>query len=166
MRPEGKLSMNIKAKIIVVVALFIFATILVCLIPRFTGVDVTLQAVKITNQGEALDTYEIVLRGNRLDYLFGNTALDLSIAPFDELSGFTSHGEVKSLTESEIFYAFFSAVNAATDDVAFLKLGFSPDMDRWILVNDTDQVYYVASVSGVYTTEELAEYFSRLIPRS
>ena len=150
--------------IIVIATVLVIAAALVCVIPQFTNVDATLNATKINEQGEALGTHEIVLRGNRLDYLLTDAALEVAISPFDSLSGFVAEGKIKTATGKDICYVLYSASNAVTDDVAIIRICFSPEMDRWVFVNDTDQVYYVASVSGAYSTQELVEYFRPLIP--
>lgn len=156
--------MHKKAMIFVITAIIIIAAILVCVIPRFTGVDATLQATKFNNRGESVGAHDIVLSGNRLDYLFSDTALELSVSAFDILRDFVVETELKTASGGEMFYVLYSAVNTAKDDVDVIRVGFSPDMDRWVFVNDTDQVYYVASVSGDYSAEELVEYFRPLIP--
>ena len=154
-----------KRSLIILFALFLaIAAALICVIPRFTAVDATLSAAKYNEKGEALDAPEITIRGDHLDYLFGADALDIHIAPFDDLSEFTINSKIQTKPGTEICYVLSSASNAATGDVAFFEIGFSPNMDRWALVNTTDRVYYVGSDSGEYTPRELVEYFKPLIP--
>ena len=154
-----------KRSLIILFALFLaISAALICVIPRFTAVDATLSAAKYNEKGEALDAPEITIRGDHLDYLFGADALDIHIAPFDDLSEFTINSKIQTKPGTEICYVLSSASNAATGDVAFFEIGFSPNMDRWALVNTTDRVYYVGSDSGEYTPRELVEYFKPLIP--
>lgn len=158
--------MHKRSIIFVITAVLVIAAILVCVFPKFTPVDVSLQATKLNEKGETLGTYEIHIRGNRLDYLFADSALDVSITSFDDLSGFKCHGKIETTPGTDICYVLYSASNSATDDVAFFEIGFSPDMDRWIFLNTTDKVYYVASVNEQYSIQELIEYFRPMIPSS
>lgn len=161
-----------RSMIFVIVVFLIIAVVLVCVIPRFTRVNITLNATKINAQGEALGTYEIFLHGNRLDYISGNSALDVSISEFDDMIQFIPFGRdntgTKITTEpgSDIPCARYSAWDSKSDTVVDFDIGFSPDMDRWIFINTDDKVYYVSSVSGTYTSTELMEYFSNLIPNN
>ena len=156
-----------KRALIILIALFVvIAAVLICVIPRLTAVNVVLSAAKYNEKGEALDAPEITIRGDHLDYLFGADALDIHIAPFDDLSEFAINSKIQTKPGTEICYVLSSASNAATGDVAFFEIGFSPDMDRWAIVNTTDRVYYVGSDSGEYTPRELVEYFKPLIPGS
>lgn len=157
--------MHKKATILVIMAVLIIAAVLVCMIPRFTHVENTaLQATKLTNRGEILGTYEIVLRGSRQDYLFGDPVLELSVAPFDILRDFVMETEIRTATAGEICYVLYSATNTATDDANVIRIYFSPDMDRWLFLNDTDLTCYVASVSGAYSAQNLMDYFGSVIP--
>lgn len=154
-----------KRALIILIALFVaIAAVLICVIPRFTAVDATLSATKYNEKGETLYASETSIRGSRLDHLFGADAMDIHIAPFDDLSNFTINGKIQTIPGTEICYVLSSASNAATGDAAFFEIGFSPDMGRWAIVNTTDRVYYVGSDSGEYTPQELVEYFKPLIP--
>ena len=161
-----------RAMIFVVVVLILTAAVLICVVPRFTKVDIFLNATKFSAQGETVGTYEIAIHGNQLDYIFGDSALDVNISAFDSYSQFEaarsgkygSEGLVHTEPGTEIFCALYSAWNTDTDTVAIFDIYFSPDLDRWLFLNVSDKLYYVASASGSHTTQELVEYFSAQIP--
>lgn len=161
-----------RSMIFVGVALLAIVAVLICVIPRFTKVDITLHATKTNSQGESLGEYEISLQGNRLDYISGNASLDISVSPFDELSQFIPirnantniDGLIKTEPGTDILCVHYSAWDNKTDAFVVYDIGFSPDMDRWIFVNATEGIYYVSSVSGAYTSQELVDYFHSMIP--
>ena len=158
--------MHKRSIIFLIVVVVLVAAALICMIPRFKVVDATLLATKITHRGEVLGAYEIVLNGTRQDYLFGNPVLELSVAPFDILRDFVAESEIRIAAGGEICYALYSVVNTETNNVDVLRICFSPDMDRWLILNDMSLICYVSSVSGDYSAEQLMEYFDPVIPNN
>ena len=166
--------MNKKATTFIIAVVLIAIAVMICVIPRFTKVDVTLNAAKMDTDGNTLGTYEISIHGNKEDYISGKSALDVDIAPFDGLKSFQAstngsngiEGYIWSMPGSDYLHITLSAYNGDGSLPDDLTLYFSPDMDRWLLMNTTNKVFYVGSVSGNCTTEELLEYFQSAIPSS
>ena len=159
--------MHKRAMLFIIIAVLVTAVVLGCVIPRFTRLDVSLSASKIDANGEILGTYDIFLHGNYLKYITGKTALDVSVSAFDHLEQFipVRNGrnkidvEIQSWPGDETLYVHYSAWDMEQDRSVLVKICFSPDMDRWMLTDMSDQVYYLGSVSGTYTVQELLTYF-------
>ena len=156
--------MHKRAMITIICFVVVIAVALICVIPRFRPVDATMQAAKFNGQGKSVGTYEVAIRGNRKGYLFGKDFLELSVSPFDDLTGFFSDGEIRTLPGDGAEYILYTAINENTQDVVTVEFVFTSDMDRWLFLNVTEQSYYVASVDGKYSTQELLEFFQSLIP--
>ena len=161
--------------ITLVVASIVIAAALLWFIPRSTRIDYTLTTSKIDRFGKEIGTTEIRIAGRKLDYLFQDSRVDFTIAPFDGLvwlkpalhANTNQEGHLETAMENDILYTFYYGAHenfSSHDGMTQLRLGFSPDMDRWIIINDSDRFYYVASISGEYSAQELVEYFSILIP--
>ena len=156
-----------KALITVIAAVVLIAAVLICVIPRFHSVDVTLQTTKFNKQGESLGTYDIHIHGNRLDYLSGKDELEVTISTFDNLmNGHVAREKIRTLPGSGIGFVYYFVSNAATRDSVSFEIAFSPDMERWVFCNVSNKVYYLGSVDGKQNTQELVEYFHSFIPRN
>lgn len=162
--------------ITLVVASIVIAAALLWFIPRTTQIDHTLRFSKFDHHGNELGTTEIRIAGRKLDYLFQDSRVDFTIAPFDGLvwlkptlhANTNQEGHLNTALENGILFTYYYGchvnISGYDEGMPQFRLGFSPDMDRWIIINDSDKVYYVASVSGKYSTKELVEYFRILIP--
>lgn len=159
----------------IVVGIAVIAALL-WFVPRSTRVDHTLSASKFDHHGDLVRTTEIRISGRKLDYLFQDSRVEFTITPFDGLAWIepvlyantNQEGHLSTAPENDILYTFYYGFPTNppvyNDSMTQFRLGFSPDMDRWIIINDSDKVYYVASVSGNYSPQELVEYFRVLIP--
>lgn len=172
--------MNTKLRKVQMISLVVFGIVIVAallwFIPRSTRIDYTLTTSKIDRFGKEIGTTEIRIAGRKLDYLFQKSRADFTITPFDGLAwikpamyGNTgTEGRIATAIANGILYThYYGCLEDASgqgDDMTHFTLGFSPNMDRWIIRNDSDKVYYVASVNGMYSTQELVEYFRILIP--
>lgn len=145
-------------------------------IPHSMRVEHTLRFSKFDHHGKELGTTEIRISGRKLDYLFQDSRVDFTITPFDGLvwikpamyGNTGTEGRIATAMENGILYTHYYGcledASAQGDDMTQFRLGFSPDMDRWIIINDSDRYYYVASISGNDSAQELVEYFRILIP--
>ena len=94
------------------------------------------------------------------------------ISPFDNLTSFQpstdgatgTEGIIHSFPLTDVSYVIYSAWNTDVNDMAMCEIGFSPDLDKWIILDYATDTFYVASASGSHTTQELVAYFSTLIP--
>ena len=156
-----------KALVTVILAVVLIAAVLVCVIPRFHPVEVSLQTTKLNEQGESLGKYDVHIHGNRLDYLFGKDELEVTISTFDNLmNGFVAREKIRTFPGSGIGFVYYFVSDAATRDSVTFTIYFSPDMERWVFRTVPDEVYYIGSVDGKYNTQELMEYFHSFIPRN
>ena len=157
-----------KTILFIAVALTLAAVILACLLPRTTKTDYAINAFCFTAEGEPAGDFQITAQVTKKEMLFREPQLEFSIQPFDRLTWLKvveAEGENPVNKLDEIQYLFFSAGdNVLADTAAMLTVAFDADMDRWIFVNHSRKVYYVGSVSGDYSAEELTEYFISLVP--
>lgn len=144
-------------------------------VPNVTKINVTLNAVTLDENGDEIGTVQIAMQGNKQDYLFQEDRVDLSISPFDNLVNITPSNQdgiagvvhpIRSGDYSLVYYgaSVQTTVNVA-DAYAFCTLAFSDDLDCWAFrrYENGKETYYVASVSGNYTTKELVAFFRGLI---
>ena len=158
-----------KRKFIIVIAIVVLmATIstLLFLLPRTTKIDYTLNTTRFNAQGEQTGDIQISVHGQQKKALFRDPQIELSVEPFDRLAWLkviTADEEASPYRHEDLQFFFYSAADW-TGKVVMVTVGFDANMDSWIFVNHTRQVYYVASVSGKYSPQELVEYFRVLIP--
>ena len=160
----------IKNRIIIAVSAAVLILVLICLLPWPTKVDLTLNAIKLDSEGEEVGSQQIIMEGQKLDYLFKDARMNLSFTPFDgfvwikptEVQPAGTTGNIWHALENDILYVRYYGCDRAAN-IHLLILGFSPDLDRWILLDHTDNVCYVASVNADHTVQELKEYFKILI---
>ena len=153
--------------IAVIVAVVVAA---VCLLPRSTWINQTLNAVKLDADGNEIGTVTIHIEGVHLDFLFFPDRLQVSILPFDHLRSVTlsRYNGVKGGTFPDAggtyIKVWFSAWNLHAGAPCTGEIGFSDDFDCWLIRDYTNSVSYVASVSSEYTTDELKTHFSGKMP--
>lgn len=133
-----------------------------------------MSAAKYNTDGEEIKTVNISISGNKLDYLSGQSRLDVVIADFDYLHSFQASvihagdvmitGGIGTFSAMDYYSTYFTALTDHDSQIIFFEIFFSPDMDRWMLMNYSSKVFYVGSVSGANTTQELIEYFKACIP--
>ena len=162
--------MHKRSIIFIAIIVLLFIATLVYIIPYSSAVPQTLNAVKVDAQGNVIEAVEISVQGKLKTYLFREDRLDIYIPAFDGFNWIKLsenqpsgvEGKLVDAPENDIRYTALAGYK--DNDVHFLTLGFSPDLDSWILVDSTENVFYVACVSGKYTTQELITYFRALIP--
>lgn len=166
--------MNKKKLILFMIITILLAVVLICLVPRYTSIDLALNAVKLDTDGNEVGTVLIRIQGCKLDYLLRADRLELSIFPFDDLTsielsesdGIT--GAIQSREGVDYLVCPLGGMYTPSNESFFGDLGFSPDLDRWVFCNHTggDGAYYVASASGNDSTEDLVAYFEGLVDLS
>jgi len=142
-----------------------------------TRADLTLDAVMLDAQGNELGTEQIRMKGYRLDYLFRESRMRLQIEPFGDLNYVSLTGNDrkhsviqrfdKDLFGTEYLSISFYGGDRVLNDVVLWEMYFTEEMDRfaiWGHAAGQDSIYYAASVSGNYTTQEIMEYFSGVLP--
>lgn len=166
--------------VIIVVAILFLATSLY-LIPIATPINLTLDAIKVDNNGDVIGTAQISLNGYKFDYLFQKSRLDLYIHPFDEYASIIAtdvyyngqpmtgaimkyefSGETKAFEPDWMFVCYGALYSGKTYPVS-VSLAFSPELDRWLFADHSGKIYYVASVSEDVQTADLIKYFQMMI---
>ena len=72
-----------KEKFFLVMLFVIIFSLLLYFVPKTTRFEHTLHAVILDREGNQIGTTDIALQGAKLEYLFRNTLLDVTISPFD-----------------------------------------------------------------------------------
>lgn len=160
-----------------VIAVILLLALAIYFIPVPTRIELTLDATKIDSEGKELGTVQIIMTGYKFDYLFQPDRLDVFIEGFEDYAWMKASvfnhitGAILKLNlpeeykdrEPEWMYSYYGGPYANKDRVFTATLAFSPDLDRWLICNETESVYYVASVSGNDTIADLVEYFHQII---
>lgn len=157
-----------KELIVIITMIIVAAAILICLWPRTDKIIYTLDATQFNANGEQIGSAQFLVESLQKRTLLQDSQAELSIQPFDGLSWLkivASGDEFPAYYQlGEIYYLFYSAWDQILDEAILCTLAFDAQMDRWMILNNARQTYYVASVSGAYTLEELTSYFSSIIP--
>ena len=169
------------ALIVIIISAILFLATALYLIPIATPINLTLDAIKVDSNGEVIGTAQISLNGYKFDYLFQKSRLDVYIHPFDDYAYFKpsrsqengqsiigvirsySFPEAMKALEPEWKYVFYGGIYADTSDICFAKVAFSPDLDRWMIADESEKFYFMASVSGSADGTELISYFQLAI---
>jgi hypothetical protein len=100
--------------------------------------------------------------------------MDLTMVPFDGMQSLdTSDSSLifKGTPIKEHLSGAFLMIECAYFDRAVdyyrpVVIAFSPDFDLWMYYDLKGEAFYVGSVSGTYTVQELYEYFNPMITGS
>lgn len=160
---------------ICVICLVVVASIAVLLysFPRQTPIDVTLNAVKLDEDGNEIGTAKLHITGRYVNYFILEDQLELSIDPIDGLMHIKTMdkpGLPRSLgnqTGTEYWMHSMSAYDPDANAGAFLDFFCTEEFDRFairLISGEQGNFWYVTSVSGDYTAQEIIEYFSGIVP--
>ena len=169
----GRIVKILKITALCIVAALIVAALLYY-VPWSTPVDLTLNAVKLDENGNEIGTAEIHIKGHKLDYLFRDSRLDVEIEPFDSLSRFKLSGSQNGTGSIHTYYfdnrlrdVYAFLYDEKTKGYKHLLITFTDEMDRFVLrvmgSDDGDDVFYVASASGKYDTQGILDYFNSIV---
>ncbi len=154
-----------------------------------TEIDKTLTMTKLDAEGNELGTFQVHFKGKKLNYLLQESRVLLKIDSFDNIENIETSTvkdtDGKDLTGvisrfgqehgKDYCQLLMEGFSPSSDDFKYVSmtLYFSGDFDRFAfhclgydvpLRDNSAKWSYVGSVSGDYTTEEIAEYFGGLIP--
>lgn len=157
-----------KPILFIAVALILAAVLLICLLPRTTKTDYTINASGFTAEGDPAGDFQINVHATKTETLFGEPRLELSIEPFAQqtwLKVIEAEGENPVYQMDDMQFMFFSAGDSVlVDRAAQMTVYFDENLDRWLFVNNSRNVYYMGTVSGDYSLAELTDYFWGMIP--
>lgn len=145
--------------IIIIAVILISLAVLLCAVPRTTKIDQTMDAVKLDADGNVLGTVSLHIQASADDYLFRDSIFSFKVSDFDSYIGLESTWNRMDYTK--LYYG--SAVTQKTgEDGPFdiFNVYSSPSLDRWLLWNQSDNVYYVISTDSGESVSELMRYFS------
>lgn len=162
-------------KRLLVIGAIVIAIIAICLLSFPIPYNQTLNAVKLDAVGNEIGTVQISIEGRKWCSLLQKDYLDVNVGGFDDILPMQINtSEWRKNVFEEYQSATFAIVNSSlgsTDGTASTVYGYTlnvcPDFDRWVILirsGTVTQAYYVGSISGNYTTEEIAEYFNVLVP--
>lgn len=156
--------------ILFILAVLVFWGIIVVFCPKSIPASIELSAVKLDNSGNTLSSVKININGNGHDDLIQNGYFKANIAPFDHIKDIQrSGGKGTNSLEGEIhcladgyYTTSFSGWDISIDQPTICVLVFTEEFDRLAL--HAGGYWYVGSVSGNYSTEEIVQYFRGLVP--
>ena len=154
-----------KERFFLVMLFVIIFSLLLYFVPKTTRFEHTLHAVILDREGNQIGTTDIALQGAQLEYLFRNTLLDVTISPFDRYLRFnltenTQTGDKGIILQfDQIQGIICTAWDNIVGDTVFAMLYFSPELDRWMFVNTSEGLYYIATTNDAYSIDDTIEYF-------
>lgn len=161
---------QIKRIITIVLIVVVLIGALLYFIPWPTRVNLSLNAAKLDNNGQAVGNCTITIKGVMLDYLFQEDYLNASIYPFDGFNWIELTQNGNSNREGMILSHFQECKKiycyASADDALFCELLFTKDFKYIAFVANYpgESTYYVTSSDEEVSVEQLAEYFHYLPP--
>ena len=168
-------------KVVIVVAVVLLCVIVFGHCYISLPYEHTVNATKIDAEGNRIGNAEITLNGAKKASLFREDVLSVQVDSVDGAPGF----EVKSAQYEQHIGEDYLHSNFVTDDIGDLvdsilnedeiaqaksynyHVCISKDFDQWLIsvsVNGEPKVYYMWSVSGNKTYEQLLEYFAEELP--
>ena len=157
--------------VICLVVLALIATMLYCF-PRQTPIDVTLNAVKLDEDGNEIGTAQLHISGRYVNYFLLEDKLELQMDPVD---GIVQIGKCDDAhlpyslgdqTGTEYWMHSMSGFDPDANSITFGYLVFTKEFDCIAYLTSTSgkEVCYVGSVSDNMTTQELIDYFNGIVP--
>ena len=156
-----------KEKCLIAAAIILVLILVLFCIPRSTKINYSVPGVKVSESGYVMDYIWITMNGKKLDYLLGPSKLRVRFTeanPFNTLQirehGSTGlFGYISTIKGSDIQYTSYTTYIVMNGEKTFGRIGFSPDLKRWIIYNDDEGFYYL--LGDVYndSTEEMLAYF-------
>ena len=164
------------------ITLFLLASALLILVlstafyflPKTSTFNYVLDAVVLDADGNEIGIQQIHIQGSRINYVTKDDHMDITIDPFADYSVIRTDtdnktgikGLIKQGLTGEYYRVAISGGCAESGTIFFGYLGFDADLEKWIFSDQTNEIYYIASVTQNSTTHELAKYFRGLTPHS
>lgn len=164
-----KFTLSLGAKVaifLVALVAVIFAVVAALVLPKTTEISQTFTVNKYSLlTGTLQDTMELTVTGTRQDYLFTDSIADWHLEAFEDFYQIKTttlsdvEGLIKESASGKYEYVRLLAYGETVYSTYF-TLAFSPDYDYWMMFCDYDNSYYIGSVSGTATEEELLAFFA------
>lgn len=160
-----------KEKLLIAAIVIAVLILILFFIPRSTRVRFSTGGVKVNESGAVIDLVWINMEGKYMDYLLAPSRLKVhfwEVDPLDllqvrELGSTTLFGYTSRIKGSDIQYTNYKTFIITDSERTAGRIGFSPDLDRWIIYNDDEAFYYLIGTDPGYSTYELLAYFHALI---
>lgn len=164
-----------KKTIIVILCVLVAATVL-CLLPLPSSFTATLNAVKLDSDGKEVGKVEIPVEYTLKGPVFKKELKSVSIEEFDGIDSIEDR-ELERQLFDDYFSVTFGFGVLSLDETSTLNdpylappksysyryvIKVSEDVDRWFIMitpSEGEEYRYVGSISGKYSTEELADFF-------
>lgn len=163
-----------KLAIIAIICIVVIGVILLVL-PRTTSV--TLHAVKFDAQGNEIGQVDIPLEYT-VKPVFSKNLKKITVGEFDGFGGTEVIATDRATSDLQDYYSITVVIGDSTGDLPTSDhpsldhlesdsyrciVSASPDLDRWMIRvlfgNENVEYFYVSSISGDNTPQELLDYF-------
>lgn len=134
------------------------------------NIDKTIDAVRMNERGREIETVQLDITGYYQDYLFKKDSIGLAITPSkNSLSSLeTGNGapmywnELKrqNLTFIQILVCGHNSATQVSEILIFMT---TDEYDRFIIAGESMGFFYVGSISGSYTAQEIVTYFNAFV---
>ena len=153
-----------KSIILLIIIAVLIVGFLLYAIPLQTNIDLTLNATKLDKDGNELGAAQIILQGEKSDYLFQPSYISLDVTIEGRSVNFNTDGyqnrsgaEIRKYSHHDYYYIIPTGFEG--QELCWLPVYISPDLTRWMLYDSANETYYVASVNETDTAQSLWEYF-------
>ncbi len=129
-------------------------------VPETKKIDLTFDVVKINSRGEELNTLQLHLTGQYLDYQSQEDMLELDIEDFDSFTNIRMRKENNFVyfEEQQRGCMYFESERSDRTYTETLRMYFSENFDR-VVLEGRGETLYIGSGSGKYTAQECISYF-------
>ena len=182
MNRKLKIAIGCTVPVLILLALLYF-------IPRTSPIYMELKVAKLDAHGNEIGTTQISIEGRKLEYLFGDDRFELIIDSFDNLTGFkvnfsvNSFDDLSGINDIKINSKAVDLKQNSIDELNLqyctlrfnsdgnrtaYELIFAKDMDCFAFwsrsLTDRESIWYVFSLSGENSTQEIIEHFKGIVP--
>lgn len=130
-----------------------------------TPIALSFNVEKMTRDGGITGEFKLQITGYYRNYLLKADRIYLEIGPFDEFAiihtGTDTEVWLWDIPMQNVAYGEISlGTFIASDKMPGLRLLFTGEYDRFIIISEDKEYFYIGSVSEKYTSREIVEYFN------
>ena len=128
--------------------------------PETKQIDLAFDVVKMDSRGKEVDTYQVHITGEYLDYQHQEDTIKLDIEDFDSFTNIRMRKEnnFAYFEEQQRGCVYFEAERSDRTYTETLRLYFTDNFDR-VVLQGRGENSYIGSGSGKYTAQECVSYF-------
>lgn len=131
------------------------------------NIDMTVDAVRVDKSGREIETLQLDISGYYRNYLFGAGNIYLNIEPSKKNIGSMKTGNSTELSWCEhenknaaVASIYLGGYDVNKDRMYSLWLTTTDELDRFVIWSKEEGVFFVGSVGGKYTAQEIVAYFN------